>query len=136
MLKKNFTQIFNNSFDCWIFDLDNTIYDIRLGLFKKISERITKYIIQKFNVPFKEALKIQREFYQKYGLTLRGLILEKKIDPHDFLKFVHDVSHPELKKDLDLKKLLTKIQGDRYIFTNASHNHANKILTILGYCCC
>ena len=28
-------MIYQNSFQNWIFDLDNTIYDINLGLFKK-----------------------------------------------------------------------------------------------------
>ena len=38
-------MIHNDSFENWIFDLDNTIYDIKLGLFKKISKRITEFII-------------------------------------------------------------------------------------------
>ena len=33
-------MIYQNSFQNWIFDLDNTMYDINLGLFKKISNRI------------------------------------------------------------------------------------------------
>jgi len=33
-------KLFNDSFENWIFDLDNTIYDIKAGLFVKISERI------------------------------------------------------------------------------------------------
>ena len=30
-------KLFNDSFKNWIFDLDNTIYDIKAGLFVKIS---------------------------------------------------------------------------------------------------
>ena len=28
---------FRNNYDYWIFDLDNTIYDFKLGLFRRIS---------------------------------------------------------------------------------------------------
>ena len=35
---------FNNSYDYWVFDLDNTIYDFNLGLFRRISQRMTEYI--------------------------------------------------------------------------------------------
>ena len=39
---------------------------------------------------------LQREMYLKYGLTLRGLIVEKNIDHDSLLNYVHEVSHPEL----------------------------------------
>ena len=131
MIKENHNSIYRDSFDYWIFDLDNTLYDIKLGLFKKVSQRITKYIINYFNISNEEALKLQREMYYKYGLTLRGLIIEKNIEPKDFLNFVHDVDFSELKKDFDLKKLLTELKGKRYIYTNASYDHAKNILSCL-----
>ena len=92
-------MIYQNSFQNWIFDLDNTIYDINLGLFKKISYRITDFIMSKYSLDIDQAKKIQKEYYLKYGLTLRGLIVEKKLEPEEFLDYVHDVEHPELKKN-------------------------------------
>ena len=41
---------FISKFDYWIFDLDNTIYDINLGLFRRISKRMTEYIKEFFNL--------------------------------------------------------------------------------------
>ena len=70
-------MFYNDSYKNWVFDLDNTLYDIRLGLFRKISRRITKFIITKYNLSEHEAKEIQRYYYLKYGLTLRGLIVEK-----------------------------------------------------------
>ena len=67
----------------------------------------------------------------EYGLTLRGLILEKNLNPEEFLDYVHDVEHPELKKDKYLKSKIEKLQGKKIIFTNATSKHAEKILTIL-----
>ena len=132
MPKKRPNPMNCDTYDYWIFDLDNTLYDIKLSLFKRVSIRITQYIINYFGITKNEALKLQRELYLKYGLTLRGLIVEKKIEPQDFLKYVHDVEFPELKIDNDLKFLLSKLRGEKYIYTNASLEHAKKILSQLG----
>ncbi len=123
---------FTNNYDNWIFDLDNTIYDFKLGLFRRISQRMTIYIKEFFNLNHADALNLQKNMYKKYGLTLRGLIIEKKMDPEPFLEFVHDVDFDDLKKDHELKRLLSKINGQKIIYTNASFNHAKNILTSMG----
>ena len=124
-------MIYQNSFQNWIFDLDNTMYDINLGLFKKISNRITDFIMSKYSLDIDQAKKIQKEYYLKYGLTLRGLIVEKKIDPEEFLDYVHDVEHPELEKNDQLISKIRILEGKKIIFTNATSKHAKKILKIL-----
>jgi len=124
-------MIYQNSFQNWIFDLDNTIYDINLGLFKKISNRITDFIMSKYSLDIDQAKKIQKEYYLKYGLTLRGLIVEKKLEPEEFLDYVHDVEHPELEKNDQLISKIRILEGKKIIFTNATSKHAKKILKIL-----
>ena len=124
-------MIYQNSFQNWIFDLDNTMYDINLGLFKKISNRITDFIMSKYSLDIDQAKKIQKEYYLKYGLTLRGLIVEKKLKPEEFLDYVHDVEHPELKKNDQLISKIRILEGKKIIFTNATLKHAKKILKIL-----
>mgnify|MGYP001211587146 FL=1 len=124
-------MIYQNSFQNWIFDLDNTMYDINLGLFKKISNRITDFIMSKYSLDIDEAKKIQKEYYLKYGLTLRGLIVEKKLEPEEFLDYVHDVEHPELIKNDQLISKIRILEGKKIIFTNATSKHAEKILKIL-----
>ena len=124
-------MIYQNSFQNWIFDLDNTMYDINLGLFKKISNRITDFIMSKYSLDIDQAKKIQKEYYLKYGLTLRGLIVEKKLEPEEFLDYVHDVEHPELEKNDQLISKIRILEGKKIIFTNATSKHAKKILRIL-----
>ena len=124
-------MIYQNSFQNWIFDLDNTMYDINLGLFKKISNRITDFIMSKYSLDIDQAKKIQKQYYLKYGLTLRGLIVEKKLEPEEFLDYVHDVEHPELKKNDQLISKIRILEGKKIIFTNATYKHAKKILKIL-----
>ena len=123
---------FNEKYDHWIFDLDNTIYDFNLGLFNKVSSRMTEYIKDFFDLNEIDALTLQRNMYKKYGLTLRGLMIEKKIDPDPFLEFVHDVDFSELDEDITLKTLLGKIKGKKSIYTNATFKHAKNILKSMG----
>ena len=129
----NFNTInFMSRYDYWIFDLDNTIYDYNLGLFRRISQRMTEYIKKSFNLTHDDALYLQKDMYKKYGLTLRGLIIEKNIDPDPFLDYVHDVEFNDLDIDYELKGLLSKINGHKLIYTNASYNHAQNILKSMG----
>ena len=125
-------KLFNDSFENWIFDLDNTIYDIRSGLFIKISERITEYIMKFLSITREEASFVRSEMYRKYGLTLTGLMREYEIDPDEYLDFIHDVSHPELKYEKQLKLDLKNLSGRKFIYTNASQDHAKKILSVMG----
>ena len=126
------TKDFNDKYDHWIFDLDNTIYDFNLGLFRRVSSRMTEYIKGFFALNEVDALNLQRDMYKKYGLTLRGLMIEKKMKPEPFLEFVHDVDFSELNEDVTLKTLLSKIKGKKSIYTNATFKHAKNILNSMG----
>ena len=126
------TEDFNEKYDHWVFDLDNTIYDFNLGLFRRVSLRMTEYIKGFFDLNEVDALTLQRDMYKKYGLTLRGLMIEKKINPEPFLEFVHDVDFSELNEDVTLKTLLRKIKGKKSIYTNATFKHAKNILKSMG----
>ena len=125
-------KIFNDSFENWIFDLDNTIYDINAGVFEKISSRITEYIITALSVTREEANLVRSNMYKKYGLTLTGLMREYEIAPDEYLDYIHDVTHPELKYDEQLKLNLTNLTGRKFIYTNASQNHSKNILSVMG----
>ena len=125
-------KLFNDSFANWIFDLDNTIYDIKAGLFVKISERITEYIMTKLSFTREEANLVRSDMYKKYGLTLTGLMREYEIDPDEYLDFIHDFMHPELKYEKQLKLSLKNLSGRKFIYTNASQDHAKNILSAMG----
>ena len=125
-------KIFKDSFENWIFDLDNTIYDIKVGLFVKISKRITEYIMTTLSFTREEANAVRSNMYKKYGLTLTGLMSEYRIDPDDYLDYIHNVRHPELKYDAQLKLKLHNLSGRKFIYTNASQDHAKNILSVMG----
>ena len=125
-------KIFNDSFKNWIFDLDNTVYDIKAGVFEKISSRITEYIIRALSITREEANLVRSNMYKKYGLTLTGLMREYGIAPDEYLDYIHDVTHPELKYDEQLKLNLNNLIGRKFIYTNASQNHSKNILNVMG----
>ena len=92
--------------DAWIFDLDNTLYPRSCDLFAQMDVRMTAFIENLLDLPFDEARKIQKDYYRDYGTTLRGLMIEKKINPKDYLDFVHDIDYSPVKDAPDLRAAL------------------------------
>ena len=110
----------NDNINTWIFDLDNTLYDVGTDLFAKVSRRMTLFIQNAFQLEEPAAKNLQREMFLKYGTTMRGLMVEHDMDPEEFLHFVHDIDVSDLEPDPDLEKLLGDLPGRRLIFTNGS----------------
>jgi putative hydrolase of the HAD superfamily len=57
---------------------------------------------------------------------------EYGIAPDEYLDYIHDVTHPELKYDEQLKLNLKNLTGRKFIYTNASKNHSKNILSVMG----
>ena len=75
----------------WIFDLDNTLYSGKTKVFEQVDKKMSKYISQKLKVSIVEAKKIQKNYFYKYNTTLNGMIKNHKINPDEFLEYVHDI---------------------------------------------
>ena len=119
--------------EAWIFDLDNTLYPRSSNLFHQVDERIRMYVRKLLNVDEAEAEHIQKTFYREHGTTLRGLMLKHSVDPDDFLAFVHDIDHSVVKPDPALGAAILRLPGKKYIFTNGSRGHAEKVAARLGF---
>ncbi len=116
----------------WIFDLDNTLYSGQTKVFSEVDKKMSSFISKKLGVDLIEAKKIQKEYFYEYGTTLSGLMKKKNIDPHEFLRFVHEIDISWLPKDKVLREELIKIKEKKYIFTNGSHIHAKNVIKQLG----
>jgi len=116
----------------WLFDLDNTLYSGQTKVFSEVDKKMSSFISKKFNVGLIKAREIQKEYFYEYGTTLSGLMNHDKIDPHEFLEFVHDIDISWLPKDELLRKELIKIKEKKYIFTNGSHAHVENVTKQLG----
>jgi putative hydrolase of the HAD superfamily len=116
-----------------LFDLDETLYPSANGLMQTISNRMRQFIVDKYSLPQEEALALQRRYWDEYGTTLRGLYLERNIDPQEYLQFVHSVPLSDfIQPDPQLRALLERIPQEKVILTNADSEHARRILDILG----
>lgn len=116
----------------WIFDLDNTLYPAHSNLFAQIDTKIRDYVQRLLNTTHEDAHRVQRDYYKRYGTTLRGLMTEHGISPDEFLDYVHDIDHSALEPDLRLGAAIARLPGRRFIMTNGSRKHAEKTAARLG----
>ena len=98
-----------NEIQDWVFDLDNTIYPAASNLFVRVAVRITEFVAQHFEVEHDEARVIQKDLFQRYGTTMRGLMVEQGLAPEDYLHFVHDIDVSDLPYEADLDLSLIHI---------------------------
>jgi putative hydrolase of the HAD superfamily len=119
-------------FTTLFFDLDDTMYSSKNGLWDAIKERITRYMIERLDIPTSEVADLRRSYYEKYGTTLRGLQQHHQVDGKEFLAYVHDLPlNMYLTPDKDLTNLLERLPQQKWIFTNADAGHARRVLAEL-----
>ena len=116
----------------WIFDLDNTLYSGKTRVFEQVDKKMSLYISQKLKTSVAEAKKIQKNYFHEYNTTLNGMIKNHRINPDEFLEFVHDIDIDFLQKDLKLIKEMERLDGKKIIFTNGSKKHAINVTKKIG----
>jgi putative hydrolase of the HAD superfamily len=116
-----------------LFDLDDTLYSKETGLMAAIGERIHQYVQEKVGLDPVGARELRRHYLQTYGTTLKGLQVHYNVDTEEYLSYVHDVPLGDyLKPNEALNRVLTEIQAEKIIFTNATTEHARRVLRSLG----
>ena len=118
--------------DAWIFDLDNTLYPRHVNLYQQVDARMRAYVQKLLNVSEEEAQRLQKSYYRDHGTTLRGLMIQHEVDVDEFLEFVHDIDHSAIPPDPALGRAIACLPGRKFIFTNGSRLHAEKVAERLG----
>ena len=118
--------------DCWIFDLDNTLYPARVNLFSQIDVLMGRFIGELLGCDPVEARRIQKMYFHDHGTTLAGLMHYHAIEPREFLDYVHAVDMSVLDQAPRLADRLAALPGRRLIFTNADDSYAANALAALG----
>lgn len=116
----------------WIFDLDNCLYPASTGLFALIDERMGAYIERLLGVDAIEAKRVQKAHFHEHGTTLAGLMKDHDVDPHDFLDDVHNIPLDRIEADARLARLLPRLPGRRFVFTNGDAPYARRVLEAIG----
>ncbi|MCA1953737.1 MAG: pyrimidine 5'-nucleotidase [Anaerolinea sp.] len=115
------------------FDLDDTLYPPNNNLWDSISQRMERYIQEKFGLTAEQASKLRETLYCTYGTTLRGLQATYHIDEIEYLNYVHDVPLEQyIHPNPDLRALLQRYPQPKIVFTNADQAHAQRVLNRLG----
>src|SRR5215472_17039207 len=114
--------------ETWIFDLDNTLYPASCRLFDQIHARMTHFIADRLDLTLEAALTVQKTYFRAHGTTLRGLMTVDRIDPEDFLNFVHKVDLSGVPRDAILIAALAALPGRKIVHTNCSQRHAERLL--------
>jgi putative hydrolase of the HAD superfamily len=118
--------------ETWIFDLDNTLYPTSCRLFDQIHQRMTRFIAERFALSPDAALARQKAYFREHGTTLRGLMVVDRIDPNEFLAFVHEIDLTCVPPDPVLVAALAALPGRKIVHTNGSRRHAERLLDHLG----
>ncbi len=116
------------------FDLDGTLYpDVSGGVWESIRGRIEAYMLERVGIPQVKVKALRQTYLEQYGSTLRGLSTDYHIDPDDYLVYVHNLPIEEMiRPNGKLGDLLSKLPQRKWVFTNASLEHARRVLAALG----
>ncbi len=118
--------------ETWVFDLDNTLYPYHLNLWQQVDARIKEYVANFLQVTSDEAFRIQKDYYKRYGTTMRGLMTEHGLNPDDFLAFVHKIDHSPLTPNAALGDAIEKLPGRKLVLTNGTKAHARAVMSRLA----
>ncbi|CAK5275528.1 unnamed protein product [Mycena citricolor] len=107
------------------FDIDNTLYSASTGISAAMGKRIHEYF-RSLGLDEAEASDLHHDYYTKYGLALRGLILHHHVDPLDF--------DAKCDGSLPLEEFISPNPKLRKLFEDIDRTkctHASRVLRIL-----
>jgi len=118
--------------DTWVFDLDNTLYPHHVNLWQQVDARIGEFVSGWLKVDATEARRIQKDYYHRYGTTMRGMMTRHGVKADDYLAYVHQIDHSPLEPNPVMGAAIATLPGRKLILTNGSVDHAGKVLDRLG----
>src|SRR6267142_287537 len=69
--------------DTWVFDLDNTLYPHHVNLWQQVDAKIGEFVSAWLKVSPEAARLIQKDYYRRYGTTMRGMMTEHGVRAAD-----------------------------------------------------
>jgi putative hydrolase of the HAD superfamily len=130
-IKQSPTRSFGHV-ETWVFDLDNTLYPHHVNLWQQVDVRIRDFVSNFLEVPPEEAFRIQKDYYKRYGTTMRGMMTEHGVHADDYLAYVHKIDHSPLEPNPAMGEAIARLPGRKLILTNGSVAHAGAVLDRLG----
>ena len=82
--------------ETWVFDLDNTLYPHHVNLWQQVDARIGEFVGNWLKISPEEARRLQKDYYLRYGTTMRGMMTEHGVQADDYLAYVHKIDHSQI----------------------------------------
>lgn len=119
--------------ETWVFDLDNTLYRVPPPMYAELDRRMRDFVSDFLGVDTDAAYAIQKDYFRKYGLTLRGLMIDHGLDPRVYETHMGGgLDYSGLKPDSRLRNAIAALDGRKVIYTNAFASHARLVLDIIA----
>ena len=119
--------------ETWIFDLDNTLYPVTKRLLAHIDEHMGSFVAKYLGISRKDAHQVQKSYFKKYGLTLRGLMLNDGLDPARYFEEMGPMDLDEVEPNPELGEYIGSLKGRKIIYTNASARHTQLVLNQMKF---
>ncbi|KAK9069277.1 hypothetical protein SSX86_013393 [Deinandra increscens subsp. villosa] len=120
-------------YECLLFDMDDTLYPLSLGLNFACRKNIEEFMSKHLNIEESQVPDMCLDLYRDHGTTMAGLkALGYEFDNDAYHAFVHGtLPYHALKPDFVLRNLLLSMPQRKIIFTNADKAHAVRVLSRL-----
>ncbi|WOL18401.1 hypothetical protein Cni_G27196 [Canna indica] len=128
------TAVGKAKYECLLFDMDDTLYPLSLGINLACRKNIEDYMLHHLQIEESQVPKMCLELYKEFGTTMAGLkALGFEFDNDEFHAYAHGrLPYETVKPDPLLRNLLLSMPQRKIIFTNADKAHAEKVLRRLG----
>jgi len=114
----------------WLFDLDDTLHRATPVIFERMNRAMTEYVMRHVGLDQPQANDLRREYWQRYGATLLGLMRRHGTDPDHFLAETHQFPDMDQVIDFDKKvrRFLKHLPGRKVLVSNAPRHYVQAVL--------
>jgi len=114
----------------WLFDLDDTLHRATPVIFDRMNRAMTEYVMRHVGLEEPAANALRREYWQRYGATLLGLMRRHGTDPRHFLAETHQFPDMDQVIDFDrqVRRFLKHLPGRKVLVSNAPRHYVNAVL--------
>jgi putative hydrolase of the HAD superfamily len=123
-------------FDLLVFDCDDTLYPLHLGVRDHVRERIRELVGRVVEVSPDAAQEIMLDLFNRYGTTLRGLITEyadRGVSKEEYWSCIHGAAWELIPPNPRLVDVMHSIPKEKcFIFSNGDDEHLERVLKQIG----